>query len=235
MEETLEHNLILRVPDDLAEKLQKITNSAGGADSSESKEVGYRLEQYVGDPRRYRFILDREEYEAELIDLPTIIEAQKTVDNKNFFKAADICQMLYVHPKSCVVVSSQKSEEVTENEANKEKDLEDSERPSKLVIPPKIECDDTFKSFVKLKKKRKKTELRAAKSGLTPGTKFVQQKRYRVKPDEKPCDVHRVEMALKNILDSGTSQNFTEELIDVDSDDPDYTEYLNKKRQKKDS
>lgn len=32
---------------------------------------------------------------AKLVDLPTIIESLKTIDNKSFYKTADICQMLH--------------------------------------------------------------------------------------------------------------------------------------------
>jgi transcription initiation factor TFIID subunit 7 len=32
-------------------------------------------------------------YSAKLVDLPCVIEAQKTIDNKRMFKAADICQV----------------------------------------------------------------------------------------------------------------------------------------------
>ncbi len=31
---------------------------------------------------------------ARLVDLPSIIESQKTLDNKQFYKVADICQMI---------------------------------------------------------------------------------------------------------------------------------------------
>jgi transcription initiation factor TFIID subunit 7 len=32
-------------------------------------------------------------YSAKLVDLPCVIEAQKTLDNKRMFKVADICQV----------------------------------------------------------------------------------------------------------------------------------------------
>lgn len=35
-------------------------------------------------------------YAAKLVDLPNIIEAQKTFDNRHLFKIADISQMLIV-------------------------------------------------------------------------------------------------------------------------------------------
>lgn len=33
---------------------------------------------------------------GKVVDLPTIIESLKTIDNKSFYKTADICQMLLV-------------------------------------------------------------------------------------------------------------------------------------------
>ncbi len=39
-------------------------------------------------------------YNAKLVDLPSIIEAQKTLDNRQMFKIADICQMLVVEKPS---------------------------------------------------------------------------------------------------------------------------------------
>ena len=32
-------------------------------------------------------------YSAKLVDLPCVLEAQKTLDNKRMFKVADICQV----------------------------------------------------------------------------------------------------------------------------------------------
>jgi len=34
-------------------------------------------------------------YSAKLVDLPCMIEAQKTLDNKRMFKVADICQVCF--------------------------------------------------------------------------------------------------------------------------------------------
>ena len=43
-----------------------------------------------------------EEYMGTLVDLPCIIEGQKTLDHKTFFKSGDISQMIYVHPKTSI-------------------------------------------------------------------------------------------------------------------------------------
>ena len=37
------------------------------------------------------------EYPATLVDLPTIIEAHKTLDYNTIFKCTDVAQMLFVH------------------------------------------------------------------------------------------------------------------------------------------
>lgn len=31
---------------------------------------------------------------AKVVDLPTVVESMKTIDNKSFYKTADICQMV---------------------------------------------------------------------------------------------------------------------------------------------
>ena len=46
-----------------------------------------------------RIVLGSKMYLATLADLPTIIEGQKTLDFKTFYKSVDVSQILYVHPK----------------------------------------------------------------------------------------------------------------------------------------
>lgn len=48
------------------------------------------------DSRRAVFHIGNTSYNAKLVDLPAIIESQKTLDNRQLFKVADICQMLLV-------------------------------------------------------------------------------------------------------------------------------------------
>ena len=45
------------------------------------------------DPRRAVFHIGDTLHSAKLVDLPSIIESQKTLDNKHMFKVADICQV----------------------------------------------------------------------------------------------------------------------------------------------
>ncbi|KJE90130.1 hypothetical protein CAOG_001479 [Capsaspora owczarzaki ATCC 30864] len=46
------------------------------------------------DTRQFKVTFDGVTMDATLVDLPTIIESQKSVDKRNFYKTADICQML---------------------------------------------------------------------------------------------------------------------------------------------
>jgi TATA-binding protein-associated factor Taf7 len=45
-------------------------------------------------PRKGRVQFDGWHFTSRLVDLPTIIESQKSIDNKTFYKTADICQLL---------------------------------------------------------------------------------------------------------------------------------------------
>lgn len=50
----------------------------------------------VADSRRAAFKINGTTYASKLVDLPNIIESQKTFDNRHLFKVADISQMLVV-------------------------------------------------------------------------------------------------------------------------------------------
>ena len=53
------------------------------------------------DPNKcFRVLIEDKLYLATLVDLPTLIEAQKTLDFRTFFKATDVSQMLYIHNRS---------------------------------------------------------------------------------------------------------------------------------------
>uniref|UniRef100_A0A182PUG9 TAFII55 protein conserved region domain-containing protein n=1 Tax=Anopheles epiroticus TaxID=199890 RepID=A0A182PUG9_9DIPT len=54
---------------------------------------------------------------AKVVDLPTIIESLKTIDSKNFYKTADICQMMI-----CKEEPEQQSAEEESPNKNKKKD-----------------------------------------------------------------------------------------------------------------
>lgn len=47
----------------------------------------------LADSRRAVFHIGNSTYNSKLVDLPCVIESQKTLDNKQMFKVADICQV----------------------------------------------------------------------------------------------------------------------------------------------
>ncbi|KAJ7724459.1 TAFII55 protein conserved region-domain-containing protein [Mycena maculata] len=83
-----EEQFILRMPPgEDCEKLRKMV-----AAREVTNDVWFKFK----DSRRALFHIGNSTYSSKLVDLPCIIESQKTLDNKQMFKVADICQMLVV-------------------------------------------------------------------------------------------------------------------------------------------
>ncbi|CCM02081.1 uncharacterized protein FIBRA_04158 [Fibroporia radiculosa] len=83
-----EEQFILRLPPgEDCEKLRKMV-----AAREVSNDVWFKFK----DSRRAVFHIGNNTYSSKLVDLPCVIESQKTLDNKQMFKVADICQMLVV-------------------------------------------------------------------------------------------------------------------------------------------
>ncbi|KAK0499749.1 TAFII55 protein conserved region-domain-containing protein [Armillaria luteobubalina] len=83
-----EEQFILRMPaGEDCEKLRKMV-----AARELPNDVWFKFK----DSRRGVLHIGNSTYTSKLVDLPCIIESQKTLDNKQMFKVADICQMLVV-------------------------------------------------------------------------------------------------------------------------------------------
>ncbi|KAF8587426.1 hypothetical protein K439DRAFT_1630721 [Ramaria rubella] len=86
-----EEQFILRMPPgEDCEKLKAMVDRR-----EITKDVWFKFK----DSRRGVFHIGTSTYSSKLVDLPCIVESQKTLDNKNMFKVADICQMLVVEDK----------------------------------------------------------------------------------------------------------------------------------------
>ena len=91
----VENQFVLRLPPEPAQALREALRS-------EAKNVRDRLsirlepERGGANPqlRRGEVKFDGWTMSAKLMDLPTIVEAMKTIDKKTFYKTADICQVL---------------------------------------------------------------------------------------------------------------------------------------------
>ncbi len=56
------------------------------------------LSVVCADSRRAIFHIGNSTYQSKLVDLPCLIESQKTLDSKQMFKVADICQVRLPSP-----------------------------------------------------------------------------------------------------------------------------------------
>ncbi|KAF7727415.1 hypothetical protein EC973_007579 [Apophysomyces ossiformis] len=91
-EAAVEEHLILRVPPgDMCDRLH---------DYVRRREIPEDVKLHFKDNRRGYFQFGGRKYDTTLVDLPTIIESQKTLDKKQFYKIADISQMLLVDSPS---------------------------------------------------------------------------------------------------------------------------------------
>ncbi|CDZ97428.1 Transcription initiation factor TFIID, subunit TAF7 [Phaffia rhodozyma] len=91
-----EEQFILRLPEGApAQDLRALLGKKGKNKEKALEGIWFKFK----DSRRAAFHLSNQLYAAKLVDLPSIIESQKTLDGKQMFKAADISQMLVVtHP-----------------------------------------------------------------------------------------------------------------------------------------
>lgn len=84
----LETQVILRMPPEPAELLHEILRE-GAASLKERLTIKLENDLRYGEVRLDNWLLY-----TRLFDIPTIVESLKTIDNKSFYKTADICQML---------------------------------------------------------------------------------------------------------------------------------------------
>ncbi|KPJ09138.1 Transcription initiation factor TFIID subunit 7 [Papilio machaon] len=83
----LESQFVLRLPEEPAKVLREVLKTG--------ENLKNRLTiQIDNDMRHGEVRFDHWLMHAKIMDLPTIVESLKTIDNKSFYKTADICQMM---------------------------------------------------------------------------------------------------------------------------------------------
>ena len=87
--------VLVRFPPSITEELKQLSNEDINIKIQPTNDPDTRLYRYLA--HWHRFQLNDNEYPATLVDLPTVIEAHKTLDYKTVFKSADVGQMLIVH------------------------------------------------------------------------------------------------------------------------------------------
>ncbi|GFG29437.1 hypothetical protein Cfor_02637 [Coptotermes formosanus] len=84
----LESQFILRIPPEPAKVLREALRS-GAVHLKDRLTIKLENDMRYGEVRVDHWLMH-----AKVVDLPTIVESLKTIDNKSFYKTADICQML---------------------------------------------------------------------------------------------------------------------------------------------
>jgi len=91
----LENQFIMRLPEEPAGALREAIKSGA---SNLKERLFIQLEPDKGSNTQYlrkgHVQFDKWNFTSRLQDLPTIVESHKTIDNKFFYKTADICQLL---------------------------------------------------------------------------------------------------------------------------------------------
>jgi TATA-binding protein-associated factor Taf7 len=87
---SFEEHIILRLPKgEVAERVHELVSKKELGSDGKKEEVWFKFK----DSRRAVFGLGDKMYGAKLVDLPCILESQKTLDSKHMYKVADICQV----------------------------------------------------------------------------------------------------------------------------------------------
>ncbi|KAL0215526.1 hypothetical protein P9112_007710 [Eukaryota sp. TZLM1-RC] len=86
-----EYAFVLRVPEHLAQQIDA---------ACDDETLDQHLSFNISDPRSAQIKFDDTTYDASICDIPTNVEAFKTVDRAVYFKSVDISQMVLVHPNN---------------------------------------------------------------------------------------------------------------------------------------
>lgn len=91
----LENQFVLRLPVTQATSLREAIRH-GHTNIKDRLAIQLDFTNDKDDMRNGVITIDTIMYKARLMDIPTIMETWKTIDGKNFYKTADVCQMLMV-------------------------------------------------------------------------------------------------------------------------------------------
>ncbi|CAG2101025.1 unnamed protein product [Medioppia subpectinata] len=160
----LESQFILRLPSLAAASLRAAVKS-GVMNLKERLTV-----QIEPDIRRGTVRFDGWVLPAKIMDLPTIIESHKTLDGKNFYKTADICQLMVCR-----------------------EDTDDSTAAA-------LKTDDTADDHNSRRNKDGKDKKFLYPHGITPPLKNVRKKRFRKTLKKKYVDFPEIEKEVKRLF-----------------------------------
>ena len=201
-EDELDFNMMLNVPAEIGQKLHQIIQSS--FDSTANIEIieNPSDSMKIEDSRKMLFKINNEIHPITILDLPCIIEGNKTIDYKTFYKSSDISQMFYVH----------------EDKLDKENDL--------ISFDPFVSSIDA--NFDKVLWKKDKDHQYKLKHGLAKCTRNIRARRFKRKIRYNHEEILEVAKKLKNIIDNGAA-NFESQMnkTNTDYEEDNYTNNRN--------
>ncbi|CAG9558732.1 unnamed protein product [Danaus chrysippus] len=178
----LESQFILRLPEDPAKVLRELLKTGDNIKSRLTIQID-------NDMRNGEVRFDHWLMHAKIVDLPTIIESLKTIDNKSFYKTADICQMMI-----CKEEADQPPSEEESPSKNKKKDPYKVDKkflwPHGVTPPTKNVRKRRFRKTLKKKyveapeiEKEVKRLLRADNEAVSVTWEVVKEEDDQLKPE----------------------------------------------------
>lgn len=178
----LDFNMILNVSEEIGEKLHRLIQGQATQEEKENTSI-----QIIENPstsldldesRKMIFKINNQLHPMTILDFPCIIEANKTIDSKTFYKSSDIAQMMYVHDSTIV----------REDDVSAFNPFQANEEPFNKIIWKK-DLDHKYK----------------LKHGLARCTRHIRTRRFKRKIRYNHEEILEVAKKLKSIIDNGAA------------------------------
>ncbi len=190
--EEIDQNIILDVPESIGLKIMECIEDKNFSYAQTLEIIqSYNDNMTLDESRKLVFMENNTLHPAVLLDYPCIIEGQKTLDNKTFYKTGDICQMLYVHE-------------------NKLDSIEDIKDFNSFKANDKV-----FNNIIWFSDIDHKYKL---KHGLTKATRNIRFKRFKTQQRYDKEELSIVCKKLKDIIDNGAAK-FEKSLLNQPEND----------------
>lgn len=187
----LDFNMILNVPEDIGKKIHQIIQGNSENDIPVEIIENPSESMKIEDSRKMLFKFGDNIHPITIVDFPCIIEGNKTIDYKTFYKSSDISQMFYVH----------------EDKLKNENDL--------INFNPFTDTQDL--NFDKILWKKDKDHQYKLKHGLAKCTRNIRAKRFKRKVKYNHEEILEVAKKLKNIIDNGAA-NYESQMNKTNTD-----------------
>ena len=187
----LDFNMILNVPEDIGKKIHQIIQGNSENDIPVEIIENPSESMKIEDSRKMLFKFGDNIHPITIVDFPCIIEGNKTIDYKTFYKSSDISQMFYVH----------------EDKLKNENDL--------INFNPFTDTKDL--NFDKILWKKDKDHQYKLKHGLAKCTRNIRSKRFKRKVKYNHEEILEVAKKLKNIIDNGAA-NYESQMNKTNTD-----------------